>query len=144
LTEQQQTQVTNLIAQNIDVFATDMSQIGCTDFITHKIQLNNTKPVSQRPYPMTPLKKEVIDKHVRDLLSQGVIERSNSQYNVPVVLVLIKGGTPGTQDHKQYRMCVDYRLINTHIIQALFPLPRINEILDTIGEKHPHMLSSLL
>jgi hypothetical protein len=40
-------------------------------------------------------------------------------------------------------MCVDYRLLNSRIIQAPFPLPRINEILDTIGEKHPKLLSSL-
>jgi hypothetical protein len=49
---------------------------------------------------MTPLKEEIIDRHVQDLLSQGVIEHSNSPYNAPVVLVLKKGATPGTTDHK--------------------------------------------
>jgi hypothetical protein len=40
-------------------------------------------------------------------------------------------------------MCVVYRLINTHIIQPPTPLPRINEDLEKMREKHPKFLSSL-
>jgi hypothetical protein len=77
------------------------------------------------------------------LLARGTIERSDSQYSAPVVLILKEGAPSGTRDHTQYYMCTDFRLINTHVMQPPTPLPRINEALTKMRQQCPKMLSSL-
>jgi hypothetical protein len=129
LTDEQHDELIHLMAQNVDIFATDTTQSGITTPMTKEIHLDTDTPVCQRPNPTMPLKREVIDKHVDELLAQGTIERSNSQYSTLVVLILKAGASPGTRDHTQYYMCTDFRLINTHVMQPSMPLPRINEAL---------------
>jgi hypothetical protein len=94
LTNKQHRQLIHLIAQNLDIFATDTTQSGTTTLMTLEIHLDTDTPVCQRPNPTTPLKREVINKHVDELLAQGTIERSNSQYSAPVVLILKAGAAP--------------------------------------------------
>jgi hypothetical protein len=59
------------------------------------------------------------------MLTAGVVERSDSEYCSPVVLVKKKDGT--------LRFCTDYRRLNALTKDEAAPLPRIQEVLRDFG-----------
>jgi hypothetical protein len=79
LNDDQQFELTKLLARNLHIFADSLKDIGCTDFIQHTIHVTDEIPVSQRAYTTTPLKNEIIEKHVQEWLKHDIIERSNSK-----------------------------------------------------------------
>ena len=64
------------------------------------------------------------------MLNDDVIEPSVSPYNSPVFLVPKKS----QDDTKKWRLVVDFRDLNKKIPQDRFPLPRIEDILDSLGK----------
>ena len=74
--------------------------------------------------PRLPSMFEEFVQHLRQLLAKKIIRKSSSQYASPVVLVRKKSGG--------LRMCVDFRLLNRHVIRDAYPLPRIEESMDAL------------
>jgi hypothetical protein len=63
-------------------------------------------------------------KVVSEMYEQGIIQKSNSPWSSPLVLVVKKNG--------KIRPCVDYRRLNAVTVKDAFPLPRIQDCLDTV------------
>ena len=83
------------------------------------------QPVNIRAYRHKPELKSEIERQVQELLQSGVIQRSQSSFSSPVILVKKKDGT--------WRFCSDYRRLNDITIKNRFPLPIVDELLDELA-----------
>ena len=64
-----------------------------------------------------------VERQITDLLRRGYIEPSCSPYGAPILFVQKKDGT--------LRMVIDYRALNKLTVKNRYPLPRIDDLLDT-------------
>lgn len=98
---------------------------GSTNQAFHSIPTVTTQPITQQPYRIPSKWKESLEEEVRQLLTLGVIRPSKSPWAAPVVCVQKKD--------KTLRMCIDYRRLNSVTKDDLYPLPRIEELLETVS-----------
>ena len=99
-----------------DVFAFNSGQIGRTSILKHRIDTGNTPPVHLLPRRIAQARREEMEKLVKDMLEQGAIQQSDSPWSSPVV-----------------RFCVDYRKVNSVTRKDAYPLPRVDDTLDTLA-----------
>ena len=66
-----------------------------------------------------------MNKLLQDMQEKDVIQPSSSPWASPIVLVQKKDGSA--------RFCVDYRKLNAVTIKDAYPLPRIDDTLDTLA-----------
>ena len=128
LTDQEKGQIHALLTEFTDVFATVGGPLGHTDIIKHTIRTNGA-PIRQPPRRLPQSLKPVVTTEVSKMLDQGVVRHSNSPWSSPIVMVQKKDGT--------WRFCVDYRKVNSMTQRDAYPLPRIDETLDSlVGAKY--------
>ena len=87
-------------------------------------ELDGAVPQFKHPYRLSHLEVQEVETQIKELLRQGLIEPSNSPYGAPIIFVKKKDGT--------LRMCCDWRKLNAQTIKSRYPLPRIDELLDTL------------
>ena len=74
---------------------------------------------------MNPLKQENLQDEVKYLLENDFIEPSQSNYSSQCILIPKSNGT--------HRMCTDYRKVNSVTKTDSFPIPRIDDCIDKVG-----------
>ncbi|KAJ3690822.1 hypothetical protein LUZ61_019986 [Rhynchospora tenuis] len=93
--------------------------------IDHQIQLtNDTQPINLRPYRQSYFQKLKVEKIIEELLRNKFIQPSTSHFLSPIILVKKKDNT--------WRLCVDYRKLNSCTIKNRFPIPMIDDLLDEL------------
>lgn len=105
------------------------------DTCTHHIYMEeNVIPIRQPQRRMNPMLKEIVKDELWKLLKVDFIYTiSESQWVSPLVVVPKKNG--------KWRICVDYRELNKETLKDHFPLPFIDQVLDTlIGNKFFYFL----
>ena len=125
LTKEQQSQLDQLLEEYQDIIAKDDDLPGHTNVVQHNIITDNTLPIKQRPYHLSPTEHEFVGKEIDHMIQQGIVQPSSSPWASPIVLVKKKNG--------KTRFCVDYRKLNKITKRDAYPLPRIDEILDSLG-----------
>ncbi|CAF4231076.1 unnamed protein product [Rotaria sp. Silwood2] len=124
LDEDQREKIKQLILKFPDVFN---EQPGRTKKVQHQINLvPDAKPFNSPPFRYAPARKEIIEQNIKDMLEQGIISPSTSPWASPVILGPKKDGT--------LRFCVDYRKLNAVTIRDAYPLPRIDDTLDSLQQ----------
>ena len=77
---------------------------------------------------MNPALRDIVKEEVQKLLDAGFIYPiSDSQWVSPLVLVPKKDG--------RWRIFIDYRELNKSNLKDYFPLPFIDQVLDTLAGK---------
>ena len=117
--------LTDFISEYQDVFTTRNGDYGRTDRVYHRIDTGDARPIRQPPRRLPLAKQNEVNGLVDDMKGRGVIEDSDSPWSSPVVLVRKKDGS--------LRFCVDYRRLNDVTRKDCFPLPRIDDTLDTLA-----------
>ena len=115
----------NLIIDFQDVMAEHDGPLGRTNLVQHQINTAGARPIRQIPRRLPLATRVDATEMIKEMQNQGIIEPSNSPWSSPVVLVKKKDGS--------LRFCVDYRRLNEVTLKDSYPLPRIDDTLDTLS-----------
>lgn len=124
LTKEELKMAKDMLQRYSDVFSRSDSDIGKTGLVKHTINTGNESPIRQRPRRLPIAREKEVDLMIKDMVKDDVIEPSSSPWCSPVVLVRKKDGS--------MRFCVDYRRLNEVTKKDSYPLPRIDDTLDTL------------
>ena len=112
-----------------DVLALESNELGCTSAIEHDIRIKNGEPFKEWFQHIPPPLLEEVHTSLRDMLEAGAIHLSQSPWCKAVVLVWKKDGT--------LCFCVDFRCLSVCTKKDLYPLPHIQEALESMaGSAH--------
>ena len=107
------------------VFSLEDNERGETNLVQLEIDTGDAQPRRQHPRRLPYVAKQEVARQLKTMQEAGIIQPSISPWASPVVLVRKKDGT--------YRFCVDYRELNAVTKPDTFPLPRIDDLLDQLG-----------
>ncbi|GFX01388.1 transposon Tf2-6 polyprotein [Trichonephila clavipes] len=125
LSPEQKSSAERLFQEFEDVFSRNSSDIGHTTVTQHRIDTADHPPIKQHPRRLPFAKQEEVGTLLREMQENDVIEPSSSPWASPIVLVRKKDGST--------RFCVDYRKLNDVTKKDSYPLPRIDDTLDTLS-----------
>ncbi|CAF3599838.1 unnamed protein product [Rotaria socialis] len=102
---------------------------SCSQGITctpqYAINTGSHSPLAEHPRRVSHLNRQIINNEVKKMLDNGIIEPSNSPWASPVVIVKKSDGSP--------RFCIDYRRVNSITQKDVYPLPRIDDVIERLN-----------
>ena len=125
LTSQEKAELFELLLEYANLFAWSLDDFGRTSKIKHRINTGQNQPIRQQARRIPPAKRDEVQSLLDQMLEKEVIQRSASPWASPVVLVKKKDGST--------RFCVDYRKVNNVTRKDAYPIPRIDDSLDTLA-----------
>jgi hypothetical protein len=119
-----------VLKKNIDIFVWGPDEVGgvSTDLIMHHLAVKpDAKPRKQKLRKMSVDRQEAAKPEVQKLLKAGVIQEiDHPEWLANPVLVRKSNG--------KWRMCIDFIDLNKAYPKDDFPLPRIDQLVDsTVG-----------
>ena len=121
--------IIEFLKSNLDVFAwthDDMPSIDPST-ICHKLNVDpSIQPIKQKRRVFTPNRNQAISDEIEKLLTVGFIrEVYYPDWLANVVMV--------KKSNSKWRMCVDFTDLNKVCPKDSFPLPRINQLVDSMA-----------
>ena len=104
------------------------SEFGRTRLVTNRIDIGKNPPFKERLRAVPHTWREFLEQELDRLLSVGTISEADTgdcPYASRYLVVRKREGS--------FRLCVDYRRINSITVKDSYPLPRIDEILASLG-----------
>lgn len=133
LTPEKLDEFVKVIEVNDEAFSKADMDVGECGIVKHVINLTDNKHVNLPYRKIPPHHIEEVRKLLQDMIDRGIIRKSFSPYASPLVLVRKKSG--------KLRPCVDYKEVNARTVPDAFPLPRIDDMLQSL--KGSTLFSSL-
>lgn len=124
LSETQRFELKNLLNKYRNVFSTSPTDLGKTNVVHHSIPTGNARPVKLPPRRTPRAFADEEDKIIKEQVDAGIIRESSSPWSAALVYVKKKDGST--------RPCVDYRRLNAVTAKDAYPLPRIDDCLDSL------------
>lgn len=115
------------LLQTLEVFREVFSaRPGRAKIDGHSIKVTkDCVPRKIQPYRVPIALQTEVDRQIQELLEQGLIEESDSEWAHPVVCVAKRDGS--------VRLCVDYRALNSFTVSDAYPMKHSTELLYEIG-----------
>ena len=135
LSEEQKTLLLLFLHKNRKVFAKDLSELGVTNLYKHTIDTGDALPIRKRFYRQSPPVLEEMNKQIDKMLQNDIIEESESEWAAPLAMCKKKSG--------ELRFCCDFRALNKVTRPKFFPLPRMEDVLDSLGRSQAQIFSTL-
>ncbi len=132
LTTQERTHLRQIILQHDPQFILDDKELGLIKGPPAHIKTEDPHP-SRGPmyrYPEQP--KKIILNMFDNMEDRDIIERSRAAWLTPIVFVNKQDGSN--------RMCLDYRHVNKHLATDVYPLPRLQELVEQAAG-HPYYVT---
>eukprot|EP00108_Taenia_solium_P007436 TsM_000082000 transcript=TsM_000082000 gene=TsM_000082000 len=124
ITDSERKELHSLLRGYSRMFAWQGSKLGRTGISKHAIDTGEAKPIWQPPRRTPPPLLEDVNRLLNEMISDGVIQPSESPWASPIALV--------KKSDASLRLRVDYRKLNAVTEKDAFPLPHINDSLDSL------------
>ena len=128
LTLPQRDEMIAFLQRHHTAFALEDDERGETDLIEMSIETGEAEPRKCAPRRMPFAVRGEVARQLQRMQTAGVIQPSSIPWASPVVMVRKKDGT--------HRFCIDYRQLNAVTKSDVYPLPRIDDLLDQLGQCH--------
>ena len=128
-----------IVNWNLKAFAVNEDDLSVTELIEHTSETGTNAPFKEKDRPVPYGAREFLEKEIAKYLKLGIISPADPgqcPYTSSIVVVPKKDGT--------YRMCVDYRRLNTQTVKDNYNLPRIDEIFVALHDKKHFISMDLL
>ncbi len=96
-----------------------------TSVLEHDIEVRDAKPIKQHPYRVNEIKRSAMKTETDYLLQNDLARHSSSPWSSPCLLVKKPDGS--------FRFCTDYRKVNAVTVPDCYPLPRMEDCVDSVG-----------
>ncbi|KAG0770989.1 hypothetical protein G6F22_016891 [Rhizopus arrhizus] len=87
--------------------------------------IDGSTPIRTKPFRISWQEEEVLDQYLQEMLDLNIIKPSNGLWASPCFFIPKKDGS--------LRLVIDYRKLNKMVKQDAYPLPHIDELLDSVG-----------
>ncbi|XP_078234835.1 uncharacterized protein LOC144583831 [Pogona vitticeps] len=122
LTQDQQQELKMLLSKYQQVFS---NKPGIVKGVMHRIHTGDAPPQAVSPYRVTGPYRDKVRKELDEMLRENIIVPSSSPWSSPIVLVDKPDGS--------IRFYVDYRKLNRVTTPDAYPMPRLDNLIETIG-----------
>ena len=111
-----------------DVMATSMKNLGRTNIAEFDLEeMEGSRPVRSKPIRLSAKEREGLNDIIQQMMEADMIEPSISDYASPVLLVKKPDGS--------WRMVIDYRKLNAQTVRMNYPLPLIDDVVDSLNNR---------
>lgn len=131
LNSEEYKEIEKIITRYKSLFFKEGDKLTSTTKIMHEIPTNTDQQINSKLYRYPPKHEEEVRRQIKEMTEQGIIQKSNSKYSSPLIVVPKKMDNSGK---RKYRIVVDYRKLNEFTTDDKFPLPNIDSILDKLGK----------
>ena len=120
-------QLGDVLCDFADVFSKSKTDYGSCSLMTFEISVpEGSAPVTSRPHRINPSFAKEVDATLNQYLAAGLVQCSISPYSSPLVVIPKKSGGVW--------ITVNYKKLKKISSQSQLPIPRVGQILDSLGK----------
>ncbi|KAK3883664.1 hypothetical protein Pcinc_012043 [Petrolisthes cinctipes] len=123
LSDEQRQALSSLVLENEALFIVNQQELGTLQGRPVNIKVADPQPCRTSLYRYPEKAKQIISQMLDEMEERGVIEPSSAAWLSPIVLVNKPNGSK--------RLCLDFRRGNEHLSEDIYPLPRLDDLVNT-------------